>query len=424
MKAVILAAGESSRFWPVKADQHKSLTAVCGKPLLAWTINALETADIDHVIIVESPEKHISSNLDTEDTTLELDFVIQQQPEGMGNALSQVEHLLDEPFFVMTPYRTNAAHFIEAMQEKQVKTGANAVLLSTETYTPSKYGILETQADKAIDIQEKPPAQKAPSNQRVVGMYLLPPNFFEHLHSVEEHEYQYEDALAELMDDKDVRVVETEKETNSIKYPWDLFAVADELLQHQKPTIADTATVADTATIDGHVVIGDNTTIYENAVIRGPVYIGENVTIGNSAVVRAGTVIEDNCTVGAYSEIRNSILQDNVSTHNIFLGDSIVDRNSSFGAGTVVANRLHKDENGDRPTVKVTLQQKDETKDTRRNRLGAVVGKDVQVGTQCNLMPGTLIGSRSIIGPSTPVFTNVEADKRHYATFDTVQKDR
>jgi len=40
-QAVILAAGESSRFWPLSADKHKSMVEIMGKPILQYTLESL-----------------------------------------------------------------------------------------------------------------------------------------------------------------------------------------------------------------------------------------------------------------------------------------------------------------------------------------------------------------------------------------------
>jgi len=39
-QAVILAAGESTRFWPLN-EKHKSLTRILGKPIIWYTLNNL-----------------------------------------------------------------------------------------------------------------------------------------------------------------------------------------------------------------------------------------------------------------------------------------------------------------------------------------------------------------------------------------------
>ena len=62
MKAVILAAGKSSRFWPLN-KQHKSLINVMGKPLIFYTLKGLERVGISEVIIIQGVKKDIEKKL-------------------------------------------------------------------------------------------------------------------------------------------------------------------------------------------------------------------------------------------------------------------------------------------------------------------------------------------------------------------------
>ncbi len=57
-QAVILAAGESSRFWPLK-QRHKSLIKIMGRPLICYTIERLKKSAIKDIIIVQGPKKDI-----------------------------------------------------------------------------------------------------------------------------------------------------------------------------------------------------------------------------------------------------------------------------------------------------------------------------------------------------------------------------
>jgi len=62
MQAVILAAGESSRFWPLNY-QHKSFFKIMDKPLIWYTIEGLRKAKIKEVIIVQSPKRDVEKEL-------------------------------------------------------------------------------------------------------------------------------------------------------------------------------------------------------------------------------------------------------------------------------------------------------------------------------------------------------------------------
>lgn len=416
MKAVILAAGRSSRFKPLSDERHKALTELVGKPIIQHTVEELREAGVDEVIVVQGSGKDIEEEL----STVADRYVVQEEPEGMGDALKQAEKFLEGNFLVLTPYRANASKFFQPMIRKAEEESAETVFVSTPTDTPEKYGVLEFEGGKAVDIVEKPDPEEAPSNQKVVGMYLLNDSFFDYMDKVEKWEYQFEDALALQMEDKPASVLKIEEETNSIKYPWDLFSAKDELMAKKQRKVAEDAEIADSAEIRGKVVVEEGAEVFENAVVKGPAYIGENAVVGNNALVR-GSVLERNTTVGANAEVKNSVFQPESSMHSGFIGDSIVGRNSKIGAGTVTANRKFRAENG-RETVESDLIAKDYSKNTGRNSFGAVVGENVDIGVNVSLMPGVQIGSNARIGPGTVVHENVGKDETVYVEQEKVRK--
>lgn len=420
MQAVLLAGGTSSRFWPLNT-RHKSLFRIQGQPLIRHTLDSLADAGVDDVVIVQGAEREIEQQLDTPpgmDTT----FEVQEEPRGMGDALQQARGHVDDEFLVTGPYRIDAGSLLTTLQ--QAADGMGGAVAAAETSTPGQYGVLEIDDGAATGIVEKPEPGAAPSAYRVVSTYLLTDALFTELDDVAEHEYSFEDALDRYMDRHEVGVARLDQSPPSLKYPWDALAFAEQLLEDQERRIADTADIADTAVIDGDVVIEDNVTIYENAVIRGPCYIGEDCTIGNNALVRAYTNLEEGCRVGANMEIRGTVAQEQLSTHSGFIGDSVIGRDVAVGAGTVTANRRVRDDNSQRPDISVYVRSADESVDTGRDRLGALIGDGVDVGTQANLMPGVCIGSGTFIGPSTMVRTNVGEEKRYFTKVDGKAMER
>lgn len=419
MKAVILAAGESSRFKPLSDNRHKGLTEVFGKPIIEHTIDELRNAGVDEVIVVQGPDREIEEELGDEVDH----FVVQEEPKGMGNALRQAQDLLDEKFLVLTPYRANAAQFFEPMIEKAEQEDSDIVFVSTPTEEPGKYGILELDKEgKAVDMVEKPEPEEAPSNHKVVGMYLLDESFFDYLDDVETWEYQYEDALSEQMSGEPASVLKIEEETNSIKYPWDLFSVIEELMEERGQNISEEASIADSAKIEGDVIIEDGAKVFENAVVRGPVYIGENAVIGNNALIRDHVAIEKDVTIGTNSEVKNSVFQACSSLHSGYIGDSIVGKDTKIGAETVTANRGFR-ESSRRPEIKSDLIGKDYRKNTGRKFMGAVIGDNVDIGVNVSLMPGVQIGSDAKVGPGTVVHENVENGETVYVDQKQVRKE-
>ncbi len=417
MQAVILAAGACSRFWPLN-DAHKSLIKIMGKPIIQHTIESLERVGIENAIIIQNPSRDVESILGKKIDNVEIDYVVQNEPLGMGNALYQAKELLDEKFFVLNPEEFFAHEFLNKMIEKQKSTESNLILLGKETDTPWLYGILKLDGDRAIDLLEKPEPGKEPSNIKVAGIYLLSKEFFDYYERVERHQYDYEDALRLYMKEKDVRVVLTEKNLPTLKYPWHVLDVArlklSELIDRE---VDESAEIADTAVIEGPVHIGKNTKIMEHAVIKGPVWIGDNCVIGDHTLIRDHTNIEDNCIIGSHAEIARSVLQENVHVHSGFIGDSVIGKNVRIGAGIVTANaRL------DRKTVKTTV--KDKKVDTKRKSFGTAIGSGTKIGVHVSIMPGVLIGRNSVVGPHTIVKKNVPDKSLVYSKFEEVVKER
>ena len=77
MQAVILAAGESLRFWPLN-QRHKSLLKIMGRPLIFYTIESLKKAGIKDIIIVQGPKKDIEEDLKNYDLGIDIKYVIQE----------------------------------------------------------------------------------------------------------------------------------------------------------------------------------------------------------------------------------------------------------------------------------------------------------------------------------------------------------
>jgi bifunctional UDP-N-acetylglucosamine pyrophosphorylase/glucosamine-1-phosphate N-acetyltransferase len=410
MKAVILAAGESSRFKPLSDKRHKALTYVLGKPVIEHTIDGLRNTGVEEIIVVQGEDRVIEAEL--EDAADQ--YVVQEEPRGMGNALLQAREFLGDNFLVLTPYRSRASELYKPLIDKAEKNDSEALLVCSETDYPEDYGIIDFKDGKAVDIVEKPDKGEAPSERKVVGMYLLDPVFFEYLDEAEEWEYQFEDALSNLLEEDPAPLVNVEEEPGSIKYPWDIFQVARELMEKKERKISSKAEIADSAELKGKVMIEEGAKIHENAVVKGPAYIGRDTVVGNNAVIRDNSFLEEGSTVGANCEVKNTVFQPSSSMHSQFIGDSVIGRNTKIGAGTVVANRRFRD-GDERPEIETTLIEKDRVEETERDYLGCFTGENVDIGVNCSIMPGVQIGSDSKIGPGTVVTENVESGQKIYA---------
>lgn len=412
MQAVILAAGESSRFKPLSEGKHKSLLKVMGKTLAEWTAEAVLKSGIKDIIIVSSPkdEKEFKNIFKS---NKKIRIVIQKKPLGSWDAIQAASKYINSGFFLLNAAdRFDADKHIKILSAKQKKTKSRLVLLACKTSQPWKFGILEIKGDKAISIVEKPAVGKEPSNFRVVSTYLLPKEIFSYLNRSGKHQNGFEEALQLYIKENDVRVALLDKDPASSKYPWELLDIASSLLGKIKKHKGKNAKIGKNVVIEGNVFIGDNVKIFENAIIKGPCHIGDNCVIGNNALVRE-SVLENNAQIGANTEIARSVLMENTHIHSGFLGDSVIGENCRIGAGFVTGNRRI-----DRKEIDAIV--KGEKTKTGRTALGIIIGHNTKIGIKSSSMPGTIVGSGCIIGSNTQISGNVDSGTTVYSKFEMI----
>ena len=143
----------------------------------------------------------------------------------------------------------------------------------------------------------------------------------------------------------------------------------------------------------GAISIGKDTIVRSGSYIVGPVVIGQNCEIGPNCYIRPHTSIGDSCHIGNAVEVKNSIImRGSKIPHHNYVGDSIIGEECNLGAGTKIANlRL------DKKDIKVG------SIDTKRQKLGAIIGDRVETGINASINIGSIIGNNTHIGPGAIV---------------------
>lgn len=176
-----------------------------------------------------------------------------------------------------------------------------------------------------------------------------------------------------------------------LSYPWNLLTANEALLN--KMDAANSGTIESNVTMNGQVSVGEGTRIRSGAYIIGPVLIGRNCDIGPNCFIRPYTAIGDDCHIGAAVEVKNSIIMRRTKIpHLNYAGDSVIGEDCNLGAGTKIAN-LRLDER----EIAVAGSN------TRRRKLGAILGDRVKTGINASINVGTMIGNDSFIGPGAVV---------------------
>lgn len=412
MQAVILAAGESSRFFPFGNGKHKSCEKLLGKSIIEHTVSSLKKSGITDIAIVTDTQSHVRDAL-SEDAMPGVTFVRQAQAQGMGDALLQAKEHLQDVFFVLHAHHLEFHEVHDEMLRKQRKPD-DVVLLTKEEENIGKFGVLRLEGENVREIIEKPTEDQrksgALSNKRLVGIYLLNKKFITELEKTPKDHYSFEKALSSYVLENDNYYVTTDRYVASLKYAWDLLALNKYLLDKAGDAISERAEIHKTAVVTGNVIIEDGVKIMEQAVIKGPVYIGKDAVVGTGAILRDHTMIGEGAFIGAHMEVKNSIIMDKTKTHSGFIGDSVIGSGCKIAALFCTGNvRL------DRASVKIKTARGVE--DTGLRSLGVCMGDRAAVGIRVSTMPGVLVGRDTVIGPSTTVFRHLEQNKVYYTRF-------
>ena len=396
MKVLLLAAGRSKRMKPI---EDKNFLSFVGKPLIQHQLELLRASGLSDVVVVGGA--HNMGRI--KDLGLELNMnveVIEQEDleMGMAGAVLAAKNLLTGPVLI---FSSNDVVEVSAFESVLNATGADSYLLG---YKVNKYfpgGYLEVGNDGFIsNIVEKPGAGNEPSDlvNLVVHRHDDTAGLISALEKVESDKDDiYEVALASMIKDgAKFKAVEYEGFWQAIKFPWHVLPIFKYYFEKAEKGVSDGAKVANGAVINGEVIIEEGAKIFDGAVVNGPCYIGKNAVIATNSLVRESNIGEG-CVIGFSTEVARSYLGSDVWTHSNYIGDSVIENNVSFGAGTVTGN-LRLDE------ANVMI----DGVDSGINKFGAVIGSNVRVGVNSSLMPGVKIGAGSFIGAGIVIAENIE----------------
>ncbi|MBM3859191.1 MAG: UDP-N-acetylglucosamine diphosphorylase [Verrucomicrobia bacterium] len=142
--------------------------------------------------------------------------------------------------------------------------------------------------------------------------------------------------------------------------------------------------------IGADVQIGTGTVIEPGAVVKGPSIIGANCEIRSNAYIRENVIVGDGCVLGNACEFKNAVLFNGVQVpHFSYVGDSILGHNAHLGAGVILSNVKSSKGN-------VTVAGAN----TGLRKFGAIIGDHADIGCNCVLNPGSIIGRRSVFYPN------------------------
>ncbi len=379
MKAVVLAAGKSTRTYPLTLTRPKPLLEVANKPILQHNLESLSGL-IDEVILVVGYRKEmIKEKFGEEFQGIKLTYVEQREQLGTGHALLHAEGYVSGRFLVLMGDDIYSRKLLEECVEHDLCVTAHRV------NDPERFGVWIEKEGKVCGFAEKP--KEFVSDLANTGCYVLDEEIFQEIKKLEKSprgEYELNEAVNSLAKSRDVYVVNADGCWFPVSYPWNLLEANEKILENLNETKIE-GEVEEHVKIKGPVVIGKGTLVKSGAYIKGPVVIGKNCRIGPNCFIRPYTAIGNDCRIGNGVEVKNSIVMHGSKINHLsYIGDSIIGCNVNIGGGTIIANLRH-----DGQTVKSFV--KGEKIDTLRRKFGAVIGDNVKTGVNTVFYPGRKI---------------------------------
>lgn len=234
--AVFPVAGLGTRFLPATKAIAKEMLTVVDKPLIQYASEEAVAAGMDTLVFVVGRTKN--AIIDHYDKAYELEtelglrdkqallkvvqdvvpahihcvFIRQSEALGLGHAVLCAEPAVgNEPFAVILPddliYNKGGPSCIQQMVDVFEEQQGSVIGTQTVAITESdKYGMvagpkLSDRLARVDEIVEKPKPEEAPSDQAVVGRYILTPGIIDKLKTTKRgagNEIQLTDAIAEL----------------------------------------------------------------------------------------------------------------------------------------------------------------------------------------------------------------------------------
>jgi UDP-N-acetylglucosamine diphosphorylase/glucosamine-1-phosphate N-acetyltransferase len=397
-KAVILAAGEGRRMRPLTLTRPKVMLPIANKPILEHLMVEIQQAGIsEYIFVVGYHDEQISNYFGNGGKWgVAIKYIKQKYQLGTADALAATEGLINNTFLL-----ANGDAVIGRQDIKQL-TGRDGNILSTiELPDVSGLGVVEVKSGQVVRIYEK--TQNPPSHLANAGLYLFSPAIFDVIKKIAKSprgEYELTDAIQMLVDSGQKVSCQEIHNWLNFSYPWDLLAANEKVMAKLEPQVSGEVEV--NVVMKGSVSVGQGTIVRSGSYIVGPVIIGRNCVIGPNCYIRPSTVVADNCHIGAAVEVKNSIIMSGSKIpHLSYVGDSIIGENCNLGAGTKIAN-LRLDEQA----VKVGDW------DTKRRKLGAIIGDNVKTGINSCINTGTIIGNNTVIGPGSQAYGIIPPDSK------------
>ncbi|ANC40109.1 MAG: bifunctional UDP-N-acetylglucosamine diphosphorylase/glucosamine-1-phosphate N-acetyltransferase GlmU [Hafnia alvei] len=426
LSVVILAAGKGTRMY---SDLPKVLHPLAGKPMVQHVIDTALKLGAQNVHLVYG---HGGDLLKEKLSDQPLNWVLQAEQLGTGHAMQQAAPHFSDDEDVLMLYGDVPLISGETLQRLlAAKPQGGIGLLTVKLANPTGYGRIVRENDNVVGIVEHKDAtaEQHKINEINTGILVASGRDLKRWlgklnNNNAQGEYYITDIIALAhQEGHRIEAVHPDRlsEVEGVNNRLQLSALEREYQseQAQKLLLAGVM-LLDPARFDlrGELIHGRDISIDTNVIIEGTVKLGDRVRIGTGCVLK-DCVIGDDCEISPYTVIENATLATECTVgpfarlrpgadlaekahvgnfvemkkarlgkgskagHLSYLGDAEIGDNVNIGAGTITCNY------------------------DGANKFKTIIGDDVFVGSDTQLVAPVTIGNGVTIAAGTTVTKNV-----------------
>jgi bifunctional UDP-N-acetylglucosamine pyrophosphorylase / glucosamine-1-phosphate N-acetyltransferase len=306
----------------------KVLHPLCGRPVIAWVVQAARDAGAARIVVVDSPKRRLDGHLPDGVGT-----AIQDEPRGTGDAVASARDHVERDATVVVingdvPLLTGEA--IAQLVATHEEAGAQATMATMEPADPTGYGRVVRSADGAVErVVETKTSGDATEEELAIrevntGVYAFAGGALL-------------DALGDLGSDNAQGEVYLPDVLPAIALNGGHIAahpITDPDLTHgvdDRVDLAHARAVMQRRIHEHHMRNGVTIVDPASTLIEAGVTIGQDTVVEPSSFLRGDTTVGANCVIGPLTTLIDSRLGDGISVPHSYVQGARVDDEATVG---------------------------------------------------------------------------------------------